>query len=128
MKRSGRLFSLDREVGFFPCLPPAFQDVNFGITEGEKLPCHTGTGFLAGSGAVKYEGFLFGIFFRPLIYIFRRVLPHCSPDFHVALTPGDGLPDIHDDDLRIGHHGLKLFRRNRRNVWFITHGGDFLEK
>ncbi len=110
MKRSGRLFGLDREIGFFPCPPPALEDIYMRVPEGDKLPCHTGTGFLTGSGTVKDEGFIFGIFFCPLTYIFGWVFPHCPPDFCLAVPPRDGFPDVDDGDIRIGHHGLELLR------------------
>jgi len=85
---TGGFLGLDRELGLLPLVPAAFQDEHFLVSAGNKLPCHPGTGFLVGSGAVKDESFLFGIFVIPSLDVLLRVLPYRPLNFLLALFPG----------------------------------------
>ena len=62
---AGGLLLFGGKIILGPFFPSAFEGVNFLESQRNEFACHPGTGSLAGSGAVKDEGLVLGIFLCP---------------------------------------------------------------
>lgn len=74
---SAILFLLSWKIRPFPFTPAPFEGVDFLKSQTDKLQCHTGTGFLIWSGAVKYNGLSHGILLGPGFHFgWVRIFPN----------------------------------------------------
>ena len=71
---------------FGPFLPAALKGIDLREAHLHQFLCHTGTGTLAGSGAVEDENFILRIFFSPGFYI-TGVFSNRTLNLHLTVCP-----------------------------------------